>query len=155
MTTREIDEWDPAKAVKMAAEIVERYGATPYGFRFRTLLTSDPVPDGKGGTLEVKPKTDRESGWHFIDGVVRTYDHIVAEEEDGERSIAASNMKGNGIPLVAVTIHRFRSTMPFGENDCTVDANGVVTARGTDPEHAEYRRRKLEEWNVVNPVMDD
>lgn len=153
MSMMDIDEWDPVRAAQMAKDIVERHGAVPYGFRFRTLLTADPVPDGEGGTLEVRPKTDRKSGWHYLEAEVHTYEDVV--REGGDNDILLSNMRSNGWPLVAVSVRGYRSTQPFREGDCTVDVDGNVTARGDDPKFVEYRRRKIGEWDVVSPVMDE
>ena len=59
-STRTIDSWSVTTALKMAGKVTERYGATPYGFKFHTCIVSDPVSDGEGGWLEVTPKKIEE-----------------------------------------------------------------------------------------------
>lgn len=137
-TTKEIAEWDPRAAVAMAEKIVERYNARSYGFTFETRLVADPIPDGRGGTLNVESRKLRESGTYFLGGKLETYDEVLARNEDRE-DILRGNMRGNGHWIVCVTTNGFRSTMPFGEKDFMVDAAGAIIERGDDPKHAAYR----------------
>jgi len=141
-TEKPIETWDVKTAVKMARDITERYGAKPYGFVFAEVIVSDPVDDGEGGKLEVKPKTVRTSGTHFIDGVLIRFEEVPAKD-----SILASNMRGNGYPLVCETTNGYRHTGVFEADDCIVTKTGVVVVSGKDSELVQYRAAKLKEWN--------
>lgn len=58
-TERPIDSWDVAKATKMAHSVVERYSATPYGFRFVTRERKDDELDSR----ETKAQPDVPLGF--------------------------------------------------------------------------------------------
>jgi hypothetical protein len=141
----EIGEWDPVAAMRMATEIRERYNAKPYGFRFETRIVHNPVDDGEGGKLEVLDKTVAKSGIHYIDGAILKYDDVV---DRPEYRALPDNMRCNAWPLAVETRNGFRWTAPFEEGDAIVNADGIVTARGTDPEHAEYRAKMFAAWRA-------
>ena len=141
-SVHDIDGWDTAKAVEMAERILERYNAKPYGFVFETLLVADDVPDGEGGTLRVESKRVAQSGVHFLGGKLETYDDVVARNDDKE-NILRSNMRGNEQWIVCINTNSWRSTMPFDENDCIVDASGKIIERGNDPKYVTYRAEQL------------
>lgn len=141
-TTKDIDSWDTKKAVEMAESISERHGAKPYAFRFETWKTHTPVSDGEGGTLEVRPKLEKESGYYFLGGELETYDDVRDRKLDSE-SILLSNMKGNEYWVVCVNRNSYKSTMPFGEEDRIVDATGTVIESGDSPKWVKYRAERL------------
>jgi hypothetical protein len=147
MTTVAIDSWDVAAASRMAAGIVERHGAKPYGFVFSTRVEHAPVPDDEGGMLQVEGREVEKSGVHFLGGVIETFDDIDQRNDDKER-VLRSNMRLNGYPLVVVNRNSYMSTHPFEEDDCIV-AGGEVVHRGRDEPWASYRHRKLEEWEKL------
>jgi len=126
-TSRSISKWDAREAMRMANDISERHGAKPYGFRFETRKEAQPVKDDDGEAMEVKPKTVKASGMYYIKGKVETLTEI--EARDGESSILASNMRGNGWSKVVTTTngYRWRWTQPFKKGDSLVDADGTVT----------------------------
>jgi hypothetical protein len=140
-STQPIESWDTVKAVEMAKGVSERYGAKPYGFRFQTLLTSNPVEDGEGGKLEVQPKVVKSSGIYFLGGKLETFDDV-AIRNDPKESILRSNMEGNGMWIVCVNTNSYRSTMPFEEEDKLVDDKGVVVESGDADKHTMYRAYK-------------
>ncbi len=142
-TAREVTERDPKQAALLAADIVERYGAKPYGFRFVTMLVADPVPDGEGGTLNVEPKEIERTGMHYLGGTVIRFDDI---PDDKASAILRSNAQGNGWPLVVECRNSYRSVHPFVEGDTIVDALGNITDRGDDPRHIEYRATMTTRW---------
>lgn len=139
-TSKPIERRDPAMAVRMGGDVEERYAAKPYAFRFETRIVAAPVSDGEGGTLHVSSKTVDETGLYFLGGVLETLDEVTARN-DPKESILRSNMRNNGSEIVCVNTNSYRSTMPFGENDCIVDEAGRVTERGDDPRHVAYRRK--------------
>ncbi len=141
-SSKEIGEWSPALAVRMAYDVVERHNAKPACFRFKTMLVSPPIDGGQGGTLEVVPKTVRKSGRYFINGTLRTLDDVELAADPDERILMA-NMAGNDWPIVCETRNSFRSTQPFEREDFVVDGDGRVIERGDDPKHVAYRADKI------------
>lgn len=85
-STKEIDSWNVEKAKKMAEHIVERYGATPYGFRFSTRSRG---PD------DLDSRTTKTSGMYYLNGQVRTLKQVKARKNPKE-AILISNMECNG-----------------------------------------------------------
>lgn len=142
-TTKEIPELHPPLAARMAREIEERHGAKPYGFRFETRITHDPIPDSAGGTLNVEPKTTAKTGTYFLTGTVRAYSEI---PEAKDTNILRSNMRGNDFPLVIENSNSWRSTMPYEAGDCIVDADGNTTDRGDSAAREEQRARERAAW---------
>lgn len=85
-TTREIESWDVARAQKMAAKITERYGATPYAFRFTT----------RGRTAdELDSRVLRSSPMYYMNGRIRTLEQVKARQFPKESTLIA-NMECNG-----------------------------------------------------------
>lgn len=139
-SSKEISEWNPAEAVKLGQGISERYGAKPYGFYFETFITRDPVDDGEGGTLEIKPKSVASSGVYYLSGKLETYDQVV-DRDDPKEEILRSNMRMNRYAMLVTNTNSFRSTMPFNEKDFVVDPqNGKILERGDDPKYMAYRK---------------
>lgn len=110
-TVKPIDSWDIAKATELAKEIIERYGAKPYGFRFITRSRADD---------ELDSKVTQMSGTYFINGTVETIDDIKAKHDPNNR-ILISNMENNGWDRVVTTYSPYRWTQPFGKNDHVVN----------------------------------
>ena len=131
-------------AVKMAKGIEERHGAKPYGFQFITLLCSEPIDDGEGGTLKVEPKEVYRSGTYFITGDVVTLGEVISRN-DARDSILVSNMRENDYPIIVENRNSFLSTVPFGEKDVIVDWQGNIVRRGDEAEFRQYRREKIDE----------
>jgi hypothetical protein len=134
-----VESWDIKTACKLARKVSERHGSKPYGFRFETRIVADPVSDGAGGTLEVRPKTVKSSGLHYIDGTLRTLDEVqVAEPE----SALAFNMRVNNFPIVCDTANSWKHTGIYDEKALIVSGSGEVLDRGNDPKHVAYRKSK-------------
>lgn len=125
MSTKPIGEWDTRKAARMAQDVTERYGAKPYAFRFETRIVSDPIDDGEGGTLQVEPKTVKESGFYFINGKIETREEVEARNLPSEETLRF-NMRCNDVPRVVTGCSPYRWTMPFRDGDHIVDADGTV-----------------------------
>ena len=85
-TEKPVDSWDVEAARKMADEITERYGATPYGFRFTTRTRG---PD------DLDSKVSAKSPMYYINCKVQTLEFLEARNREDER-ILVSNMKSNG-----------------------------------------------------------
>lgn len=130
-TSRLIDSWDVLSAVEMAKGITERYGAKPYGFVFSTTLGHDPIPDGRGGCLEVSSRELETSGTYFLGGRIITLPELLAGNVDGSR-ILISNMRCNKWYAVVENTNSYRTTLPFSTEDVLLDALGNVVARGED-----------------------
>ena len=141
---RPIASWDPKKAAKMAQKVIQRYGARPYGFSFFTAIVSQPISDGEGGKLEVKPKRVESSGMYHLGGTILSYDDI-QKRNDSKDSILLSNMSCNDMWLVVENTNSYRSTHPFNEKDVLVDSDGNVVIEGNSPDLKKYRSQKKRE----------
>lgn len=140
-TTKPIATWNRREACQLAKEVIERYGAKPYAFRFTTCIVADPVSDGQGGELKVIPKEVEESGLKFLGGRVLSYDQI-CQRNDPKEKILRSNMECNRQWFICINDNSWRSTMPFDEADEVVDPDtGDVLERGDTSERKQYRDR--------------
>jgi hypothetical protein len=147
--SRDIDSWNIKEAIKLAETIT--YGK-PYGFVFETYLTAEDVPDGEGGMLKVQPKRIDSSGIHFLGGTTLTYDMVC--ETHSENDILRSNMRANGYWIVCINTNSWKTTMPFNEKDCIVDASGAFVERGDEPRHVAYRIEQLAKRDVEYAAME-
>ena len=107
---REIDSWDIDKAKELAKEIIQRYGAKPYAFKFITRGRTDD---------ELDSKVIEESGYYFINGIVKTLEEIKAENNPNNK-ILISNMECNKWDKVVITYSPYKWTQPFRKNDSVV-----------------------------------
>jgi len=140
VSSKNISSWSPEDAAAMAKEVTERYNATPYGFRFKTLVVADDVDDGEGGKLQVKPRTVETSGMHFLGGRIETLDEVVMRN-DPKEAILRDNMQCNEMFIVCCnTENRWRSTLPFEEDSVLCNRDGKIIDRGDSPLHVEYRK---------------
>ena len=106
-TTKPIDSWDVDIALAMSKEINERYGATPYGFRFTTRSREDHELDSK--------QTD-QSVMYYIGGKIETLDDI-RNRADPRDNILISNMECNGWDKVWTSISGWKTTQPLNAGD--------------------------------------
>ncbi len=143
-SSREIGEWDTRKAVELSEEIVERYNARPYGFRFETRACAPDVDDGQGGVIPGAQKTIKTSGLHFLGGKLETVDQIAKRNDPGEE-ILLGNLRINDWPIVCVNTNSWKSVQPFEADSVVVGPDGSIVERGDDPNWAEYRDRKIAE----------
>ncbi len=139
-TSKAIREWDSVEAVAMSKGIEERHGATPYGFRFKTYITHDPIPDGHGDFLKVEPKVVAKSGIYYITGTIRSIEQVVADDIADEM-ILRSNMLCNHVAYIICNTNSYRTTMEFEAEDYVVDLDGKIVARGSDLERQAYREK--------------
>jgi hypothetical protein len=110
-TTRPIEQWDVDAAVAMARDITERYGATPYGFRFTTRSRED---------ADLDSKTTATSNMYYLGGEIETVEQVEARADPAERILLA-NMKGNGYGRIVVNRNSWKWTQPLRDNDVVLD----------------------------------
>ena len=89
-TTKPIKDWNIASAKRMAKTITERYGSSPYGFRFETRIKT-----GRDMGKPLYNKLAKESGMYYLNAIVETYEEIVARDLPDE-NILRDNMRING-----------------------------------------------------------
>ena len=105
--TEEIDAWDPVAAKAMAKGVKERYGATPYGFRFSTR---------ERGENDLDSRESASSPMYYLGGKIETYDDVVARNAPDE-AILRDNMRINGIKRIIVNNNSWKHTAQLDDND--------------------------------------
>jgi hypothetical protein len=83
----EIPEWDIEAVKKRAIQFINSHGVFPASFQFLTKVSDD------GKVLE-------KSGNYFINGIVKTYEEVQAENINGENDTILWNMKYNRIKKI-------------------------------------------------------
>ena len=116
-TVKPIDSWDVEQAVEMARTIVERYNATPYGFRFITRARSDDELDSH----EVAA-----SPMYYLGGKVETLEEVKARASE-EDSTLVTNMECNGYKRIITNNNSWCWTQPLDEEDIVLDVNMTPT----------------------------
>lgn len=106
-----IDSWDVEQAMAMADDIIERHGATPYGFRFTTRSRGPEDLDSK--------ETDK-SPMYYLGGTVETLEEVKAKNDPEDR-ILISNMECNGWDRIITNTNSWRMTQPLHEDDVVLD----------------------------------
>lgn len=110
-TTKAISAWDITPAIVMAREIVERYGARPYGFRFTTRAR---------GEADLDSREVARSPMYFLGGRVETRAEVEARN-DPKEEILRSNMRCNDIERILVNDNSWRATLPLNKDDVVLD----------------------------------
>ena len=149
ITQKPIDARDVDLAVRMSRDVVERYSAKPYGFRFVEYMEHEPIDDGEGGTLQVQPRKVGSSGFYHLGGRILRFDDI---PDTKENAILRDNMRSNRIPLVVENCNSWRSTHPFEPEDTFLPTDGGEIRLGNEQELEDYRKKKCEEWQ--SPLGD-
>lgn len=108
---REVESWDVGAAKKMAHGINERYGATPYAFRFSTM--------GRGAR-DLNSKEIATSPLYYLGGRIETLAEVEARN-DPKEEILRSNMRGNGWHKIIVNDNSWRVTQPLKDTDVILD----------------------------------
>jgi len=106
-TTKEIDGWDIDLAVAMSHEVIQRYRARPYGFRFTTR---------ERGPADLDSKATARSGMYYLGCDVLTLEQIKARNDPSER-VLLENMVINGWDKVVTSRSGWRWTLPLEEGD--------------------------------------
>lgn len=110
-STKPINAWDIEVAKKMAHTVVERYGATPYGFQFSTRGRGDDDLDSK----EIA-----RSPFYHLGGKVETLAEVEARNDPKEENLR-SNMRGNGYEKIVINDNSWRSVSQLGKTDIVLD----------------------------------
>lgn len=110
-TTKEVDEWDVAKAVEMADGISQRHGATPYGFYFMTRARKAD---------ELDAKEIASSPMYYLGGEIVTIDTIRSRALK-EEEILLSNMEGNGWNRIIINTNSWKVHQPLNPGDIVLD----------------------------------
>jgi hypothetical protein len=110
-TQQPIDAWDIDAAKALALTVSERYGATPYAFRFSTRSRG---PD------DLDSKTSATSGLYYLGGTVLTLAEIEARGDERD-SILIGNMRGNGYDRVIENHNSWKFVGPLNEGDTVLD----------------------------------
>jgi hypothetical protein len=106
-TEQPIHAWDVLEAVKKAGEIVERYDARPFGFKF---VTRGREPD------DLDSKVIRQSNFYYLGGTVLTVAEIEAEGDPKNNTLLA-NMRANKIARVLRNDNSYRFTVALERED--------------------------------------
>jgi len=109
--SKPIDSWDVEKAKKMARDILQRYNAKPYGFRFSTRSRKDS---------ELDSKETKTSPMYFLGGKVETLAQV-KKRNDPKDSILISNMEGNGYKRIITNCNSWKVTQPFEKDDVVLE----------------------------------
>ena len=106
-TEKPIDSWDVEKAVKMAKRIMERHGATPYGFCFTTRERK---------INELDAHVSKTSHMYFLGGEVLTLQQVKDRNDLSDR-ILISNMESNNFDRIIVNTNSWKITLPLEKED--------------------------------------
>ena len=110
-TSKEIDEWNTDLALEMMDDIVERYGARPYGFRFSTRGRSDD---------ELDSKQIDSSGMYYVNCNIETIDEV-CDRADPHEEILLSNMEINDWNIIVSPKEGYKWTQPLLDGDCVLN----------------------------------
>ena len=110
-TSTEIDEWNTDLALEMMDDIVERYGARPYGFRFTTRGRSDD---------ELDSKQIDSSGMYYVNCNIETIDEV-CDRADPHEEILLSNMEINDWNIIVSPKEGYKWTQPLLDGDCVLN----------------------------------
>jgi len=106
-----ISSWDVEAAKNMARGIKERYGATPYGFRFSTRSRKDDDLDSS---------VSATSPMYYLGGRIETLAEVKARATDKE-SILIANMECNGIERIVTNDNSWRFTGELHADDVVLE----------------------------------
>lgn len=106
-----IGSWDVEVATKMAHDITERYGATPFAFQFSTRSR---------GPNDLDSKETARSPTYYLGGTIMTAEEVLAGT-DPKEDILRSNVRGNGYKRIIVNDNSWRVTLPLKDDDVVLD----------------------------------
>jgi hypothetical protein len=103
-STKCIATWDVNEAIRMARSVVERHGATPFGFQFSTKSSDSSA------------FVEARSPFYWLGGTVETLEQVEARTSD-VNDILLSNMRCNGWDRIITTTNSYKWTQPLGKDD--------------------------------------
>lgn len=112
-TVEPIDSWDVDIAIEMARDVVERYNARPYGFRFLTRERSEQDLDSHISVT---------SGMYYLGGKIETREDVEARNDPAEE-ILRDNMRMNDISRIVVNTNSWRFTAALKDEDVVLDVD--------------------------------
>lgn len=104
---QDIDAWDPVAAKAMAASVKERYGATPYGFRFSTR---------ERGDNDLDSYESAKSPMYYLGGKIETRDEVEARNDPSE-VILRDNMRINNMKRIITNTNSWKHTAELNDDD--------------------------------------
>lgn len=110
-TTKEIESWDISLAVEMSKNILERYDARPFAFRFST----QEMKDGEWQVREIK-----KSVTYWLGGDVYTLEQL-QDRNDPEDEILIRNMINNHWGRVIINTNSWKHTGILGDDDVILE----------------------------------
>lgn len=110
-STKPVDAWCVDLAVRMAREITERHGATPYGFRF---ITRERGPD------DLDSHVSDKSPMYYLGGTIETLEQVKARATEAD-NILISNMEGNKIGRIITNNNSWKWTAPLYDDDIVLE----------------------------------
>lgn len=110
-TLKEIDSWDVEKAIAMSREVLERYNARPFGFRF---ITRSRSPDDLDSSISAR------SFFYWLGGTVRTAEQVLAGTDPSE-DILRSNVRINGFKRIIENGNSWKHTSVLNDDDIVLD----------------------------------
>lgn len=110
-TTRRVKSWGVEAACEQAHKIVERHGATPYGFYFTTRSR---------GPNDLDSREVKRSGTFYLGGRIRTLAQVRADA-DPKEEILRTNMECNGWERIITNDNSWRHTALFNKGDVLLD----------------------------------
>lgn len=106
-TENPIASWHIPTAKNLMKSVKERYGATPYAFKFSTRTR---------GAKDLDSKVTKQSGFYYVGCKVRTLKEIQADNLPDEK-ILLSNMRGNGWLKIVQTTTGWKWTAVLNPED--------------------------------------
>ena len=105
--TKPIKSWNVAIARRMALQIKERHGATPYGFQFTTRSR---------GAKDLDSRVSAKSPVYYINCKIETLEEITARNDPRDDTLL-HNMRINHYERIVTTTKGWRWSQPLNEKD--------------------------------------
>ena len=121
-STHPIESWDVDNAVEIARSVLERYKATPYGFRFTTRSRT---------AKDLDSKVSAKSPMYYLGGKVETLEQVKARATAEDR-ILVSNMEGNHYDRIITNRNSWTWTQPLHADDIVLDVAIGVHGKGLE-----------------------
>lgn len=123
-----VERFNLPEIVEKAKCIVQRHGATPYGFVLTKHVTGEDVPVD-GHILKLQSKEVFRSGTFYITGSIMKLQDI---PDTNETRTLRFNMEINGFQAAIENNNSYRFTGAFSKNDFVVNWNGKIVVSGRE-----------------------